>query len=54
MDFHAVCCILLLLTCTGVCFGQGLLLPERINKAVGENVVITPTRIPDPPHVIFI
>ncbi|KAF5902367.1 carcinoembryonic antigen-related cell adhesion molecule 5-like, partial [Clarias magur] len=33
-----------------VCFGQELILPERINKAVGENVVITPIRIPDPPH----
>ncbi|XP_053481131.1 carcinoembryonic antigen-related cell adhesion molecule 1 [Ictalurus furcatus] len=50
MDLHAVCCSLLLLSCTGVCFGQELLLPERINKAVGENVVITPIRIPDPPH----
>ncbi|KAF4088391.1 hypothetical protein AMELA_G00082430 [Ameiurus melas] len=50
MDFHAVCCSLLLLSCTGVCFGQELLLPERINKPVGENVVITPIRIPDPPH----
>ncbi|KAF4088312.1 hypothetical protein AMELA_G00082470 [Ameiurus melas] len=53
MDFHAVCCSLLLLSCTGVCFGQELLLPERINKAVGENVVITPIRIPDPPHLII-
>ncbi|KAB5587071.1 hypothetical protein PHYPO_G00008680 [Pangasianodon hypophthalmus] len=53
MDFHAVCCTLLLLTCTGVCFGQELLLPERINKAVGENVVITPILIPDPPHFLI-
>ncbi|XP_053536639.1 carcinoembryonic antigen-related cell adhesion molecule 5 isoform X1 [Ictalurus punctatus] len=53
MDLHAVCCSLLLLSCTGVCFGQEVLLPERINKAVGENVVITPIRILDPPHHII-
>ncbi|XP_053089434.1 carcinoembryonic antigen-related cell adhesion molecule 21-like isoform X2 [Pangasianodon hypophthalmus] len=50
MDFHAVCCTLLLLTCTGVCSGQEVFLPERINKAVGKNVVITPICLPDPPH----
>ncbi|XP_053481111.1 carcinoembryonic antigen-related cell adhesion molecule 5-like isoform X3 [Ictalurus furcatus] len=54
MDLHAVCCSLLLLSCTGVCFGQELLLPEIINTAVGENVVITPIRIPDPPHAFII
>ncbi|XP_053536645.1 carcinoembryonic antigen-related cell adhesion molecule 5 [Ictalurus punctatus] len=53
MDLHAVCCSLLLLSCTGVCFGQELFLPERINKAVGENVVITPIRLPDPPHAVI-
>ncbi|XP_060776786.1 carcinoembryonic antigen-related cell adhesion molecule 5-like [Neoarius graeffei] len=50
MDLHAVCCTLLLLTWTGACFAQQLLLPEKMDKAVGENVVITPIRIPDPPH----
>ncbi|XP_053481040.1 carcinoembryonic antigen-related cell adhesion molecule 5-like isoform X3 [Ictalurus furcatus] len=51
MDLHAVCCSLLLLSCTGVCFGKELLLPEIINTAVGENVVITPIIIPDRPHL---
>ncbi|XP_047666883.1 carcinoembryonic antigen-related cell adhesion molecule 6-like [Tachysurus fulvidraco] len=51
MDLHTVCCsLLLLLTCSGRGFGQVLELPESINKTVGENVVITPKRIPDPPH----
>ncbi|XP_060776788.1 uncharacterized protein LOC132886247 [Neoarius graeffei] len=50
MDLHAVCCTLLLLTWTGACFAQHLLLPEKMDKAVGENVVITPIHIPDPPH----
>ncbi|XP_060776472.1 carcinoembryonic antigen-related cell adhesion molecule 1-like [Neoarius graeffei] len=53
MDLHAVCCTLLLLTWTGACFAQQLLLPEKMDKAVGENVVITPIRIPDPPHYII-
>ncbi|KAI5610204.1 carcinoembryonic antigen-related cell adhesion molecule 1 isoform X2, partial [Silurus asotus] len=46
MHFQAVFCILLLLTCTGVSFGQQLLLPERIDIKVGENLVITPITIP--------
>ncbi|XP_060726640.1 carcinoembryonic antigen-related cell adhesion molecule 5-like [Tachysurus vachellii] len=51
MDLQAVCCTLfLLLTCSGRGFGQVLELPESINKTVGENVVITPKRIPDPPY----
>ncbi|XP_047666878.1 carcinoembryonic antigen-related cell adhesion molecule 1-like isoform X4 [Tachysurus fulvidraco] len=51
MDLHTVCCsLLLLLTCSGRGFGQVLELPESINKTVGENVVITPKRIPHPPH----
>ncbi|XP_053481144.1 carcinoembryonic antigen-related cell adhesion molecule 20-like isoform X2 [Ictalurus furcatus] len=54
MDLHAVCCSLLLLSCTGACFGQELILPEIINTAVGENVVITPIRLPDPPHYVII
>ncbi|XP_058243133.1 uncharacterized protein LOC131351658 [Hemibagrus wyckioides] len=53
MDLHAVCCTLLLLTCSGLGFGQQLILPERINKAVGENVVITPIRLPDLPHYLI-
>ncbi|XP_058252127.1 carcinoembryonic antigen-related cell adhesion molecule 8-like [Hemibagrus wyckioides] len=53
MDLHAVCCNLLLLTCSGLGFGQQLILPERINKAVGENVVITPIRLPDLPHYLI-
>ncbi|XP_053350012.1 carcinoembryonic antigen-related cell adhesion molecule 5-like [Clarias gariepinus] len=51
MDLHVVCCTLVLLTCTGVCFGRELILPEGINKAVGENVVITPISIPDTTHI---
>ncbi|XP_047666888.1 carcinoembryonic antigen-related cell adhesion molecule 1-like isoform X2 [Tachysurus fulvidraco] len=51
MDLHTVCCsLLLLLTCSGRGFGQVLELPESINKTVGENVVITPKRLTDPPH----
>ncbi|XP_060726547.1 carcinoembryonic antigen-related cell adhesion molecule 5-like [Tachysurus vachellii] len=51
MDLHTVCCsLLLMLTCSGRGFGQVLELPESINKTVGENVVITPKRIPDPPY----
>ncbi|GAA6112062.1 carcinoembryonic antigen-related cell adhesion molecule 6-like, partial [Tachysurus ichikawai] len=50
MDLHTVCCsLLLLLTCSGRGFGQVLELPESINKTVGENVVITPKRLPDHP-----
>ncbi|XP_053350017.1 carcinoembryonic antigen-related cell adhesion molecule 5-like [Clarias gariepinus] len=45
MDLHSVCCTLFLMT--GVCFGQELLLPKRISKTVGENVVITPIYIPN-------
>ncbi|KAM9487621.1 cell adhesion molecule CEACAM1-like [Clarias gariepinus] len=47
MDLHVVCCTLVLLTCTGACFGRELILPERINGAVGEKVVITPISIPE-------
>ncbi|KAI5105926.1 carcinoembryonic antigen-related cell adhesion molecule 5 isoform X1, partial [Silurus meridionalis] len=47
----AVFCILLLLTCTGVSFGQQLLLPERMDIKVGENLVITPISIPDSSRV---
>ncbi|XP_060726646.1 carcinoembryonic antigen-related cell adhesion molecule 8-like isoform X3 [Tachysurus vachellii] len=51
MDLHTVCCsLLLMLTCSGRGFGQVLELPESINKTVGENVVITPKRLPDPPY----
>ncbi|KAM9488989.1 cell adhesion molecule CEACAM8-like [Clarias gariepinus] len=50
MDLHVVCCTLVLLTCTGVCFGRELILPEGINGIVGKNVVITPSRLPNPPH----
>ncbi|XP_047666892.1 carcinoembryonic antigen-related cell adhesion molecule 1-like [Tachysurus fulvidraco] len=51
MDLHTVCCsLLLLLTCSGRGFGQVLELPESINKTVGENVVITSKRLPEPPH----
>ncbi|KAM9488986.1 cell adhesion molecule CEACAM8-like isoform 2-T2 [Clarias gariepinus] len=53
MDINTVCCTLFLLTCTGVCFGQELILPEGINKAVGENVVITPISIPEQPHLFI-
>ncbi|KAM9487742.1 cell adhesion molecule CEACAM6-like [Clarias gariepinus] len=48
MDLHAVSCFLILLTCTGVCFGQELILPERINGTVGGDVLFTPLKIPDP------
>ncbi|KAF7708271.1 carcinoembryonic antigen-related cell adhesion molecule 1-like isoform X1 [Silurus meridionalis] len=51
MHLHAVFCILLLLTCTGVSFGQQLLLPERMDIKVGENLVITPISIPDSSRV---
>ncbi|KAM9487740.1 cell adhesion molecule CEACAM6-like [Clarias gariepinus] len=48
MDLHAVSCFLILLTCTGVCFGQEVILPEGIKIETGQDVEITPLRIPDP------
>ncbi|KAM9487741.1 cell adhesion molecule CEACAM1-like [Clarias gariepinus] len=53
MDLHAVSCFLILLTCTGVCFGQEVTLPEGIKIETGQDVEITPLRIPDPTPVTF-
>ncbi|KAI4894222.1 hypothetical protein NFI96_027092 [Prochilodus magdalenae] len=52
----AVCALswtLTLLVCAGVCLGQDLVLPARLNRAVGESVVFDPVRIPPPPFSTF-
>ncbi|KAI4892900.1 hypothetical protein NFI96_018114 [Prochilodus magdalenae] len=52
----AVCALswtLTLLVCAGVCLGQDLVLPARLNGAVGGSVVFEPVRIPPPPFSAF-
>ncbi|XP_072536672.1 cell adhesion molecule CEACAM1-like isoform X2 [Salminus brasiliensis] len=46
MAARALCCALTLLVFGGVCSGQELQLPSRVNGATRENVVFKPSRLP--------